>query len=318
MKGTFVKELVVGPVTGVFKVKEVALKTGKNGKNYIDAVLFDKTGSIPCKVWDITPEAAVKWTNGAVFEIKGRLEKWKDRPQIVVESATPAEGLLLDASAFEDASPVSLEELKSEFNKLTDKIGDAGLSALIKAVFSDKAVWERFSIWPAAVQYHHAYKHGLLEHTVSVGRLGLEIANATGRVDKDYLLTGCCLHDIGKIYELTGTTPYDYTDEGRLIGHIFLGTELVRQKADGVKGFAEDKLIRVLHMILAHHGEREFGSPVLPATAEAIALHHIDNIDAKLQAADYVTARDQTPGSWTDYVKMFETKLFKGAENTGE
>ena len=305
-------------VSDVFKIKDVSIRTTEKGSEFVSGALCDKTGDIAFVKWDITSSERPNWTNGATLLINGAVGEFNKRLQVKISDAMPAGAFAIDASDFEEVSPIPFDKLQKDFKEITDKIGDGGLSALVKAVFSDKAVWERFSTWPAAVQYHHAYKYGLFEHTVSAARLGLEIAKSTGRVDKDYLLAGCCFHDIGKIYELTGSSPYDYTDEGRLIGHIVLGANLVRDKAAEVKGFPEDKLTRVLHMILAHHGERQFGSPIVPSTAEAVALHYIDNIDAKLQAADYVIGRDQTPGTWTDYVKMFETRLFKGTEGTGE
>jgi len=314
MKGQWIKDLKAnGSVQGLFKVKEATLKTTRGGSNYIDAVLSDKTGTMAAKVWDAKPEDMSKWKNGALFEISGKVEEYKGKLQIKIDSAVPSDKLLLDTEAFEEASPVAYDELKTRFKQITDEIKDKDLEKLVKAVFGDKAVWERFSNWPAAVQYHHAYKHGLFEHTVSMANMAILIAQSTNRVNKDFLITGTLLHDIGKTIELTGEAPYDYSDKGRLLGHIFMGADLVREKGTAIDDFPGEKLDRVLHIILAHHGQPEFGSPVLPATPEAVTVHYIDNIDAKLQAADMAISKDQNPGAWTEYMRMFETRLYKGA-----
>ncbi|MBN1807861.1 MAG: HD domain-containing protein [Planctomycetes bacterium] len=313
MKGQWIKDLADGDaVEGLFKVKEASLKTTRNGKQYIDAVLSDKTGTIAAKVWDATAEGASKWKNTALLEITGRVEDYKGRKQVIVKSAAPTDKLLLDTEAFEESSPVPQDDLKAEFKRLTGKIKDGDIRRLVEAVFRDREAWERFSTWPAATQYHHAYKHGLLEHTISMARMAADIAAGTGRVDGDYLLAGVFFHDVGKTLELTGEAPYDYTDRGRLLGHIHMGAEMVKEKAAELGDFPPEKLDRILHMILAHHGQPEFGSPVRPVTAEAVALHYIDNIDAKLQAADLALERDQNPGNWTEYMRMFETRLYKG------
>lgn len=310
---TFVNDLTVGGAVGeVFLVKEAAVKTTRKGSAYLDAVLSDRTGTIACKLWDVPDNILDIAQPGAYLRVKARVEEYGGRLQLVL-AAVPAQVTDVDPADFEETSPVPLEELENDVKSLSGLLSDKGYAALVKAVLDDEEIWSRFRVWPAAAQYHHAYRHGLLEHTVSVCRLAVDVAEKTRRVNSDLLLAGAFLHDIGKVFELTGKPPYDYTDEGRLLGHLFLGARLVEEKAGGIKSVSEEKIRLVVHLILAHHGEREYGSPVLPALPEALALHHIDNIDAKIRAASYAIEQDTNPNtSWTDYLRMLETRIYKG------
>ena len=314
----FVNELAPGqPLESVFQVKEASLKTTRKGSTYVDAVVGDRTGQVNCKLWDAPGNALETFRPGAYLRIIGRTDEYQGRTQVVLDGM-PREEKDVNAADFVETSPIDFEHLKAEFKRLSALVEDTDYSALIKAVFSDKDVWGRFSTWPAAAQYHHAYRHGLFEHTVSVAVLALDVAEKTMRVNRDLILAGALVHDIGKIYELTGEPPYDYTDDGRLMGHLHLGARLIETKAAGIKGFPEAKLLLMVHLILAHHGQREFGSPVLPAIPEAIALHLVDNVDAKVRAATAAIEGDVNPNTnWTDFQKMLDARIYKAGPPPG-
>ena len=192
-------------------------------------------------------------------------------------------------------------------------IGDGPLRALLENFFGDAEFREKFAAAPAAMRNHHAYLGGLLEHTVSVARLAESLLAQRPELDADLLRAGVLLHDAGKVEELAAGAALHYTDAGYLLGHVALGALMVECRAARVKDFPGRTRLLLLHLLLSHHGRREFGSPVLPATAEALALHHLDNLDAKVNAAAHFS--ESAPGdreNWTEYIKMFEGRLYTG------
>ena len=189
---------------------------------------------------------------------------------------------------------------------------DKDVAALLSAFFADEGFVKAFKWAPAAVQLHHAFLGGLLEHTSSIVGMALKVVDHYPSLRRDLLLAGCILHDIGKTRELGYRRTFQYTDEGGLLGHLVMGTIMVEEKAKTIKDFPKETLMAVQHMILSHHGLREFGSPVLPATPEAIALHHLDNLDAKVY--EFTRAIEEDPNkesNWTEWNKMFERRLYK-------
>ncbi|HJO56039.1 MAG TPA: HD domain-containing protein, partial [Candidatus Scalindua sp.] len=178
--------------------------------------------------------------------------------------------------------------------------------------FNDKDFCGGFCSAPAAVQYHHAFLGGLLEHTLSVAKLGSNIAPLYPSLNKDLLICGIILHDIGKISELCYEKSFHYSDEGQLIGHLISGVLMVEEKAKQIDDFPKTLLDLLRHLILSHHGEYEWGSPKLPMTLEALVLHYLDNIDAKIHAFDKAISSDKdSSDNWTIYNRMLERKLFK-------
>ncbi|NIA05387.1 MAG: HD domain-containing protein, partial [Proteobacteria bacterium] len=187
---------------------------------------------------------------------------------------------------------------------------DAELQALLQAVFQGPLL-EQFVTAPAAKRMHHAYLGGLIEHTLSVTGLAAKIADHYPELDRDLLLTGALLHDIGKIREFSyKTVPFEYTSPGRLIGHLVIGSEMVRQEAAAVPNLAPERLDQLIHLILSHHGQHEFGSPCLPMTMEAILLHHLDNMDAKMNYIGRLSEQvEEDEYQWSDYQPLMERFL---------
>jgi 3'-5' exoribonuclease len=206
---------------------------------------------------------------------------------------------------------------------LLTSIQDAGVRNLLQKIFSGETL-ERFCTAPAARKMHHAYLHGLLEHTLSVCGLAGRIADHYPSIDRDLLLAGALLHDIAKIKEFSyERPPFDYTTQGRLLGHLVLGSTMVMQAAQGIRELSSERLDQVVHLIVSHHGRYEFGSPVLPMTREALLLHHVDDMDAKMQYCDDLAEQMEEPG-WTDYQRPLERFLYlqskqpSGTEKVGE
>jgi 3'-5' exoribonuclease len=204
----------------------------------------------------------------------------------------------------------------SELKQIAGSIKQPYLLKLLKLFFSDKDFCRDFCSAPAAVQYHHAFLGGVLEHTLSVAKLGEKIAPLYPDLNKDLLICGIILHDIGKISELSYEKNFQYSDEGQLVGHLISGVLMVEEKAKQIDGFPKTLLDLLRHLILSHHGEYEWGSPKLPMTVEALALHYLDNIDAKIHAFNKAITNDKdSSNNWTGYNKMFDRRLFKKSQD---
>jgi len=196
--------------------------------------------------------------------------------------------------------------------ELLRKIESLEIKSLIDRFLSDSSFVHLFKRAPAAKNFHHSTLGGLLEHTLSVCRLALLVAEHYPELNRDLLLAGAFLHDIGKVRELGVATSIDYTDEGRLVGHLSLGVSMVDEKLAAMKDFPEEIALRLKHLILSHHGEYEFGSPKKPAFLEAFALHLIDDLDAKMNGLGRFIEKDRQEGRWTDFNRLFDRYFLKG------
>jgi len=314
LKKIFVNSLSEGnSVEEVFFVKESSLRTARTGSLYLDAVLADRTGSIPAKLWRAEENTLQRVPRGGYVRVRGFVESYRNTLQLKIEDAAPVRAEDIDPQDYHAASERDVEEMKEEMKGLVGAVKGRDLKKLLGRVF-DGPFAEEFASAPAASSYHHAYRGGLLEHTVAVAKAARACAKLDPRLDPDLLLAGALLHDVGKAHELACDPGPDYTDEGRLLGHMFLGAKRVDEAIASTEGFPPLLRLRLLHMILSHHGQHEFGAPVLPATPEALALHHLDNIDAKVQAAAPAIEPDASDGNWTDYMRMLSVRVFKKKE----
>ena len=296
-----------------FLCRDASLKTTRKGSLYVEVELIDRSGSIKGRMLDAAQEDLAQFPRGEVLKVRAAAEEYQGRMQIKIAKARPAHESEYDLSELLPTSAEDPEALEREFRGVIESIQEVHLQALLGAVFDDEEFWKRFQRSPAAERMHHPFIHGLLEHTVTILRAAEAFTRVNPRVDRDLLLAGVCLHDIGKAYELSPRAGFSYTDEGMLVGHIVIGAMRAEEAMRRLSDFPEELRLRVLHMILSHHGRKEFGAPVVPATPEANALHFLDNLDAKLEAADRLIDTHPDPDSpWTDYQRMFEGRLFRG------
>jgi len=316
MARMFVNELKEGDqVDAVFLVRRKRLESFRNKPGqYLALQLEDRTGVIEAKAWDNGPELAAALEEGAPARIKGYVETFQDRPQIKCQGAWPVPLEEVDLADFLPTSARPVEEMTAELEGLIGSVEQAQLQALLEQVFTAETK-EAFAQAPGSIRAHHAYLGGLLEHTLQVARLLEELCRIYPALDRDLLVTACLLHDIGKLQEYRYDTVLDYTAHGRLLGHVVIGTALVQRALEEVPDFPTDLAARLLHMLISHHGEREFGAPVLPATAEAAALHYAEYLETKVNQflAKIDQARQRAPGQvWTEYDRMLERSLFVG------
>ncbi len=313
MPRKFISELNGGTtIDEIFLVQNKDLRTTKNGSLYLQAQLSDRTGMIDARMWDASTPFFESLGNDTFLRIKGRTEIYQNKIQLIIKhiSKTNQEDIKLED--YLPGTEQDVNKMFSELKQIVSSIKQPHLKNLLNLFFSDKDFCKDFCSAPAAVQYHHAFLGGLLEHTLSVAKLGDTIAPLYPELNRDLLICGIILHDIGKISELCYEKNFHYSDEGQLIGHLISGVLMVEEKAKQIDDFPKTLLDLLRHLILSHHGEYEWGSPKLPMTLEAITLHYLDNIDAKIHAFNKAISGDKDPGdNWTNYNKMFERKLFK-------
>lgn len=316
-KTRYVRDLKEGePVRDLFLVASKAVQTSSSGKPYIALSLRDRTGQVECRIWDRAEEMARRFERDDVVEATGTAIVYQGRVQLKVFDVRKVPPAEIPVTEFLPVTEKGIEPLWAELRALVASVSDPHLRALLDAVFPDPPATDtarRFREAPGGKTMHHDYIGGLMEHTVSVAAMCRSLAkHYGGRVNGDLLVAGALLHDLGKVRELSYEGSFDYTDEGRLLGHIFLGAEEVQRLCASLPGFPRELAVLLVHMILSHHGELEYGSPKRPKTVEAVILHFVENMDAKVAA--FLDALSDLPEGdrWTGYQRMFERFLFSG------
>lgn len=318
-KTRFVKEIREGEqVKDLFLVSNKAVLLSNSGKPYINLSLRDRTGQVECRVWDRAEEIAKRFERDDIVEATGSAIQYQGRVQLKVHDVRKVdEGA--DLSEFLPVTRKGIEPLWAELQAIVGNVGDPDLSRLLRRVFPDPPETETarcFQQAPGGKTMHHDYIGGLLEHTVSVAAVCGFLAGHYPRVDGDMLIAGALLHDIGKVAELSYEGAFDYTDEGRLLGHLYMGAEWVAGECAQLPGFPPDKAMLLKHMILSHHGELAYGSPKRPKTLEAVLLHFAENMDSKANAFLEAIEDLREGAAWTDYQRMFERYLYAGRKAT--
>jgi 3'-5' exoribonuclease len=260
-------------------------RTTKQNKPYLNLVLGDKKGQIEGRVWELSdPRIAKDFDRGDIVKVRGCVTRFDERAQVKVDQLRKAAPGEADRMDMLPATTRDVGELWKQLESSVASLANADLKRLLLALLADTQLAEAYRQAPAARQLHHAWLGGLLEHVVSLLGLADRVAAHYPLLDRDLLVTGVILHDIGKVQELEWETGFDYTVEGVLLGHIQMGVDLVEKTIAGLPDFPDRLRTLVIHMILSHHGKLEFGSPKLPMIPEAIALNFIDDFDAKMQA----------------------------------
>ncbi|MBN1572338.1 MAG: HD domain-containing protein [Deltaproteobacteria bacterium] len=320
MKKVFVDELSAGiQVDSVFLVRDKNLATTKNGNPFLNLNLIDRTGKIAAKVWERRDDPGyVERINGDFgkndfVRVSGRVETYMENIQLIVDSIGQVAAGDVELSDFIPTGDRNPDEMVRELMKIGEKIRNPYIKRLLSAFFTDNDFMRKFKQAPAAKKLHQAYLGGLLEHTLNLVKMAMAVSEHYPHVNRDLLVCGTILHDIGKMEELDYERSFDYSDSGRLLGHIFIGAEMVRERIKMIEGFPERLADLIIHMILSHHGEFVHGSPVLPAIPEAIILHHVDNMDAKVWGfMGEVERSSDIDGNWTRYSNVYERFIYKG------
>jgi 3'-5' exoribonuclease len=320
MSKVFVEDLKNGQnVDSVFLVRDKGLAVTKDGRPYIKLALIDRTGKVEARMWD---RQAEERTIERTFEgfrqndfvrVTGRIESFKDSLQINVESITAIPPRDIDITDFVPSGDKNPEEIVRDLTRIVASLKNPFLKRLGNAFLKDTRFMERFTKAPAAKKLHQAYIGGLLEHTYNLVRMALDVSRYYPHLNGGILVIGALLHDIGKIEELDYERAFDYSDRGRFLGHLFIGAKMTDEKIAAIESFPEDLKNMVLHMILSHHGQHEYGAPMLPVTLEAIVLFQLDDLDAKVWGFTGEQARSETlPGNWTAFSNVYGRFIYKG------
>jgi 3'-5' exoribonuclease len=296
-----------------FVASEKQLKTARNGTVYLDLKLVDKTGQVSGKMWEKAGEAAALFKTGDIVFLRAKTELYKERIQLNISEIKAVSRQAVDATDFLPECPYGREALFEKLCKLVAGMPPGPFRRICEAVLADSSVMTRFRLAPAAKAMHHAYLGGLLEHTLSVMTLAYRISNHYPTLDRDQLLAGAFFHDIGKIEEFVYDTHIDYSDAGRLLGHMVIGVRIVDEAANRLEDFPPQASLLLKHLVLSHHGEAQFGAVKLPASREAYALHLADDLDAKMHAIERIMSKSgESDSSWTGYESIFSRHFFRG------
>lgn len=313
MAHRFISDLKEGEIVeSVYLVREKSFDVTKNGNPYISLELSDKTGMVDCRKWDALKSLFDSFSVDDFVKVRAKVEFYRNYPQLKIDSIEKTSDKSLDISLYMPVSDKNRDNMFKDFLSEMGSVKNPYLKSLINKIFSDKDVSEKFKTAPAASDFHHPYIGGLVEHTLACVELAKMIALKYDDINIDLLLCGAALHDIGKIEELSYKRSFSYSDKGRLIGHIVLGANIVNTAISDIPGFPEELKNLILHIMLSHHGEHEWGSPKRPMCFEAIILHHIDNLDAKINGFRHFIKTYNDPDSvWTKHSKMFGEFLYK-------
>lgn len=316
MKKRFITDIKAGDrVDDIFVLSEKILSQKRDGNNFLNVTLSDKTGTIKGVVWDNVDQIAAGITSGDFAHVNGSVSDYRGTLQVVIKNMEPFSPDRVDPSDFLPQTSRDIEGMFERLVKRMDSITTDYLKALIDAFFKDKEFVNKFKTAPAGKKMHHAYIGGLLEHTLSMVSLADKIAGHYSGIDRDLLLSGAILHDIGKIDEFEYQFKIDYSDKGRLLNHIVIGIKMVDDKLSGIEHFPEDQMLLLKHLIVSHHGTREFGSPEPPKTIEAVLLNYIDEIDSKVNAIRDFIASEDSDETWTSYHRLLERHFYKGKKS---
>lgn len=300
-------------VQGFYLCSEKHVRHTRTGERYLDLLLRDRTGQINAKVWDKVSEYNDKFDGGDPVAVSGAVEIFLERPQLVVKRINRASVQAYGRYGYDPVEIVPSSEkdpkqMWKELMAIIKQIRNSHLRNLVMMIYQENK--KKILSHPASVSIHHNYRSGYLEHVLSMAKIGEKLAPHYV-LSKSLLLSGIILHDVGKIQEITSDLESSFTNEGQFIGHIIMGRDMVIKSAAKMKGFPKDLLLKLEHIILSHQGRYEWQSPRIPKFTEALLVHLIDNLDAKMNIMKHAILEDVEEGSWTSGRNIFHTPLYK-------
>ncbi len=294
-----------------FLVTHKSQHISKAGRPYLNLKLADKTGEVEAKVWDNVEVLAACFEKDDFIQTAGRAALYQEKMQLSLIKIKKLNPETIDAADYLPVSKRNIEEMASQLLQfIRSDIKNTWVQQFLLSIFEDPEIFKKFKRAPAAKTNHHAWVGGLLEHVLYLCELGKDVLKHYPQVNADLVYTGLMLHDIGKIYEMSYDRSFGYTDEGQLVGHLIQGVEMVYEKIRKIPNFPEKIKTHIVHLILAHHGRLEFGSPKLPMTMEAIMVHYLDDMDSKLQGLMDLVAKENPESSWTSFNRLFGRPMY--------
>ena len=313
MKSPYVNELQPNQnVEATFLVSHKEVRQKKTGEPYLSLTLADRTGDLDAKMWDNAAEVISIFSHNDFIRVKGATQVFQNRIQFTIHKLRTVPESEIDLGDFLVASKRDRHEMFAELQGYIAAMTNPHLKGLLDGILADPAVAQAYRDAPAAKSVHHGWIGGLIEHVLSLCALAKMTSAHYPNIDSDLLLSGVVLHDIGKIYELEFSRSIRYGDQGQLLGHIQIGMQMVTDQIRKMPEFPPRLRDLLLHMILSHHGQLEFGSPKLPVFPEALLLHLLDNMDSKMENMRGLIEHDrQIDGNWTTYSSILERSVLK-------
>ena len=297
-------------IESVFLVKIINTMEGKDGRKYFNIILSDSTGDLESRLWNYSEEIEKQITKNSFVKVRGKLNFFQGRKQFIITNIEKLSAAQINEDDFIMKANKNPEVMFKDLLEIVDKLSDVYIRDLLRNIITDGEIARRLKTWQAGKSIHHAYKSGLLEHILSCSYLAVNLSHHY-KVNENYVVAGCILHDLCKIYELTDGINVEYTEEGKLVGHLVKGLEIVDRFSYKIKNFPHYTKMHLKHILLAHHGEYEYGSPKIPQTSEAFLVHLIDMMDSKMGTMEMIKKTDNSTGHWSGYVKHLDRIVYK-------
>lgn len=305
-------------VSEVFLVKDKITAMAKNGKPYLTIRLMDKSGEVDAKVWDNADQVAALFDKNDFIEISAKASIYLGKMQLIITELRRVPEEQVNLADFLPETDRDIREMEEQLKTVVASLENRWLKMLLERFFSDPAFMDLYRMAPAAKGMHHVYLGGLLEHSLAVAGLVDAVVPLYEGLDRDLLVTGALLHDVGKVREMLYARSFDYSDEGKLLGHITIGVEMIHEKIAVIPGFPVELGMLLKHMILSHHGQYEFGSPKRPKTVEATILNYLDDLDSKINGIrTHIRKEGEMQGSWTSYHRLYDRYFYLNDREKG-
>lgn len=298
-------------INSTFALRSIKLLSLRNGSgSYLAAVLGDKTGQVEGRAWESAQEIYSSCRSGDIVNVKGQATEYNGKLQIQISAMSTCPDCEIDPARFIPLSRIDTDTAKAKLSLFIESIQNNFLKDLLKLIFSGELSGQIFTA-PAARRNHHAAIGGLVEHSLGMAEAADRLAGAYRQLDRDLLITGALLHDIGKVEEYNIGTGIDFTDGGRLLGHIVIGVRIMEEYINVLPGFPEDLKLKLLHMVVSHHGQYEWQSPKRPKFLEAAVLHHLDMMDMLVDVfSSAIEGREDSEEQWTGWIKGLDRNIF--------
>ncbi len=297
-------------IESVFLVKIINTMEDKSGKKYFNIILTDSTGDLESRLWNYSAEVEASITKNAFVRVRGKLNFYQGRKQFIINQIHKLDNSEVNMNDFVMKASGDPEVMYKKLLGIVDNLRDVYIRDLLRNIITDGEIARRLKTWQAGKSIHHAYQSGLLEHILSCTELALHLSKHY-RVNENYVVAGCILHDLCKIYELTDGLNVEYTEEGKLVGHLVKGVEIVDRYSYKIKNFPHYMKLHLKHILLSHHGEYEYGSPKIPQTSEAFLVHLIDLMDSKMGTMEIIKKTDSNTGHWSGFIKHLDRIVYK-------
>jgi len=299
-----------------FLVRDKIMAMAKNGKPYMTLKLMDRSGEVEGRVWDRVDEFDSQFKKDDFIRVRAKASVYMGKMQLIIQDIVVVPEDSVDLGDFLPVTQNDPQAMLAEARSLIATMVDPHFKGLMETFFNDQEFISLFAKAPAAKAMHHVYLGGLLEHSLCVARLAADVCVRYPKIDRDLLISGALLHDIGKVAELRYARSFDYSDEGKLLGHIVIGVEMVEEKVRLLPDFPRVKAILIKHLLLSHHGQYDYGSPKRPKTLEAVVLNFLDDMDSKINGVQaHIEKNQQSETGWTGYHRLYDRYFFIGDQN---